>query len=162
MGLFDFFLKKKEWDEERSNKNKERMRLLFSRQVDDSKSYKVVYGFSMDATRGGIVRSKAVYTYTSLIIGYRESDMSIVILKTNPKLESTTEAEYFKRSDIEKAKITMGQYTIYHKGGMMAGYTSFSVIEDNDTTNDGDYLTYCNQEVEATEFEEFWKKYCNA
>lgn len=154
MGFFGFG--KKKWDVEKSDSNKARMRVLFNQAVEDGDSYKVVYGFSLDVRRSNyIVASKVKYEYTSLIIGYRESDMSIVILQTIPELEGASEPEFYKKTDIKKAKIAAGQYTIYHQGGMMAGYTSFSVIEDNDEH----YLVYCDQNTEAKEFELFWKSY---
>ncbi len=155
MGIFNFF-KKKEWDLEKSDANKKKMQELFAASVSDSDTYKVVYGFSLDIKRMKIaVVRKMTYEYASLIIGYRESDMSIVVLQTVPELEGVSEPQYFKKSEIKKAKMTTGQYTIYHQGGIMAGYTQFSVIEDNDE----EYLVYCKQDKEAKEFEEFWKEY---
>ncbi|PIE98646.1 MAG: hypothetical protein CR988_02255 [Treponema sp.] len=155
MGLFGFG--KKEWDEEKSDSNKARMKELFSRTVENSESYTVVYGFGLNVKNSNyIVARKVTYQYTSLIIGYRESDMSVVLLQTTPELEGCSEPEVFKRDEIKKAKVTMGQYTIYHQGGLMAGYTQFSVIEDNNE----DYLVYCHQKEETDKFQQFWKKYC--
>ncbi len=154
MGLFGFG--KKKWDFEKSDANKLRMRELFNGVVEDGDSYDIAYGFSLDIARSNyIVARKVTYEYASLIVGYRESDMSIVLVQTTPELEGCSEADYFKREDIKKAKIAMGQYTLYHKGGMMAGYTQFSVIEDNDEK----YMVYCEQTEEVKKFDAFWKKY---
>ncbi len=155
MGFFGLF--KKKWDEEKSDKNKATMKALFNNAVPESESYQVVYGFGLDIIKSNyIVMRKTTYEYTSLIIGYRESDMSIVILQTTPELEGCSEPQYFKRDEIKKAKITTGEYTIYHQGGMMAGYTQFSVVEENDEN----FLVYCHQVEEAKQFNQFWKDYC--
>ena len=53
-----------------------------------------------------------------------ESDMSIALLQTTPELEGCSEAEIFTRDSIKKAKISTGMYTIYHQGGIMAGYST--------------------------------------
>ncbi len=156
MGLFSGF-KKKTWDEEKSDKNKARMRELFDGAISDSDTYKVVYGYGMNIEKSNyIVMRKTTYEFISLIVGYRESDMSIVILQTTLELEGVSEPKYFKKGDIKKAKIATGQYTIYHKGGLMAGYTQFSVVPEYDEK----YLVYCRQEEEQKEFHEFWKEFC--
>ncbi len=155
MGLFGLF--KKKWDEEKSDQNKARMQELFDETVPESESYQVVYGFGLEIQNSNyIVMRKTTYEYTSLIIGYRRSDMSIVLLQTTPELEGCSEPQYFKRAEIKKAKIATGEYTIYHQGGMMAGYTQFSVIEENDEN----YLVYCHQDEETEQFHQFWKEFC--
>lgn len=155
MGLFNFF-KKKEWDVEKSNANKKKMREIFNTVVENGDSYKVAYGFSLDVSRFKVPMLRTItYEYASLIIGYRESDMSIAVIQTTPQLDEYSAVQIFKKDDIKKAKIAAGQCTIYHKGGLMAGYTSFSVIEDNDE----DYLVYCQQDEEADDFEAFWKEF---
>ncbi len=152
MGLFGFG--KKKWDEEKSDANKAKMRELFNSVVEDGASYQIVYGFGLDVTRSTIiVASKVTYEYASIIVGYREQDMSIVFVQTTPDLDVCSEPMIFKREDIKKAKITTGMYTIYKQGGMMAGYEQFSVIEDNDEN----YLVYCHQKEEADKFHDFWK-----
>ena len=52
--------------------------------------------------------------------------MSIVILQTTPELEGCSDPAYFKKGEIKKAKVVQGGFTIYHKGGIMAGYTPVS------------------------------------
>ncbi len=156
MGIFGSS-KKKTWDENRSNENKDRMKDLFNQSISESDTYKIVYGFGLNIKNSNyIVMRKTTYQYTSLIIGYRKSDMSIVLLQTTPELEGVSEPEYFNKESIKKSKIATGEYTIYHKGGLMAGYTQFSVIAENDEK----YLVYCHQEEEQKEFHEFWKEFC--
>ena len=121
MSLF----RKKKWDIERSEQNKGLIRQLFSQAMPDGDTWKIVYGYGLNIkTSDYIIARKTTYTYTSLIIGYRESDMSIALLQTAPELEGCSEAEIFTRDSIKKAKISTGMYTIYHQGGIMAGYLS--------------------------------------
>ena len=119
MSLF----RKKKWDIERSEQNKGLIRQLFSQAMPDGDTWKIVYGYGLNIkTSDYIIARKTTYTYTSLIIGYRESDMSIALLQTTPELEGCSEAEIFTRDSIKKAKISTGMYTIYHQGGIIAGY----------------------------------------
>lgn len=102
-----------------------------------------------------ILAGKTTYTYTSLIIGYRYSDMSIVLLQTTPELEGCSEPTVFKMDAVKKAKIATGMYTIYHQGGIMAGYTQFAVIPKNDEN----FLAYVYQPEEDEAFSVFFKKF---
>lgn len=155
MGIFDLF-KKKEWDTARSDANKKRMRELFDSAVADGDSYKIVYGYGLNITNSDfIVARKTTYEYTSLIIGYRESDMSIVLVQTVPELDGHSEPEIFKKGEIRKSKMTLGMYTIYHQGGMMAGYTQFATMEGSDEK----YLAYVYQPEEFQDFDVFFKKF---
>ena len=121
MSLF----RKKKWDIERSEQNKGLIRQLFSQAMPDGDTWKIVYGYGLNIkTSDYIIARKTTYTYTSLIIGYRESDMRIALLQTTPELEGCSEAEIFTRDSIKKAKISTGMYTIYHQGGIMAGYST--------------------------------------
>ncbi len=89
MSLF----RKKKWDIERSEQNKGLIRQLFSQAMPDGDTWKIVYGYGLNIkTSDYIIARKTTYTYTSLIIGYRESDMSIALLQTTPELEGCSEA----------------------------------------------------------------------
>ena len=155
MGLFGFG-KKKTWDTEKSDANKKRMRELFNGVVEDGDSWKIVYGYGLEIKNSNyIVARKTTYQYTSLIIGYRESDMSIALVQTIPELEGCSEAEFFNKDSIKKAKIATGMYTIYHQGGMMAGYTQFATLEENDEK----FLAYVYQPDEFKDFDGFFKKF---
>lgn len=155
MGLFGFG-KKKEWDTARSDENKAKMQALFNQAVEDAASYKIVYGYGLNITNTNfIIARKTTYEYTSLIIGYRESDMSIVLVQTVPELDGCSEPTVFKKDGIKKAKMSTGMYTIYHQGGMMAGYTQFATLEGNDEK----YLAYIYQPQEHKDFDEFFKKF---
>ena len=109
MSLF----RKKKRDIERSEQNKGLILQLVSLAMPDCDTWKIVYGYGLNIkTSDYIIARKTTYTYTSLIIGYRESDMSIALLQTTPELEGCSEAEIFARDSIKKAKISTGMYTI--------------------------------------------------
>lgn len=101
MSLF----RKKKWDIERSEQNKGLIRQLFNQAMPDGDTWKIVYGYGLNIkTSDYIIARKTTYTYTSLIIGYRESDMSIALLQTTPELEGCSEAEIFTRDSIKKQR----------------------------------------------------------
>lgn len=110
MGLFG---KKKEWDIAKSDSNKSRLRELFNGVMEDGDSWNILYGYSEDIkTSNYILARKTTYTYTSLIIGYRESDMSIALVQTTPELEGCSEAEIFRKDSIKKSQNHYGK--LYH------------------------------------------------
>ncbi len=151
-----WFGKKKEWDTQKSDANKGRLRELFNGVVEDGDSYSIVYGYGLNIkTSSYILARKTTYTYTSLIIGYRESDMSIALLQTTPELEGCSEAEFFRKDAIKKAKVSTGMYTIYHQGGLMAGYTQFATLAENDEK----FLAYVYQPEEYERFDTFFKNF---
>ena len=154
MGLFS----KKKWDIEKSNANKTAMRTLFNKAVPDGDSYKIVYGYSQSLkSMNFLIVSSETVKVASLIVGYRESDMSIVLAPTVPELDECGEPQFYKNTEIKKAKIVGGEYVIYHQGGMMAGYSQFGVVAEND--DDDEVSAYIYQPDESEEFFAFWKRY---
>lgn len=155
MGLFGFG-KKKQWDIERSNGSKEKIRALFNKALENGDSWKLLYGYSMDISNMNYVLvRKTTYEYASLIIGYNEADMKIAILETTPELDACSEAEIFSRDNIKKTGKRLGEYILYHKGGLMAGYTRFGLAAENDEK----YLAYVYQPEECRDFDEFFKRF---
>ncbi|MEG0469286.1 MAG: hypothetical protein RR531_01780 [Longicatena sp.] len=155
MGLFGIG-KKKEWDLEKSNENKKRMHTLFHQVVEDADTYEILYAYTSDVkTSNYVIARKTTYLYGSLILGYRTSDMSIVLVDTSPELDGCGEPRIYKRSDLKKVKIVQGQFTLYNQGGIMAGYTQFCVANNYDE----DYFAYVEQTEEAAKFDEFWPIY---
>ena len=155
MGLFG--KKKKLWDEARVQENKARMHALFEQVVEDAAGYQLVYAYSSSIkTSNYILARKTTYTYTSLIVGFRESDMSIVILQTTPELEGCSDPAYFKKGEIKKAKVVQGGFTIYIMGGIMAGYTQFYISDEYD---DEKLFAYLHQREEAAQWDLFWPKF---
>ena len=152
MGLFS----KNKWDIEQSNANKAVMRALFNEATPDGDSYKIAYGYSqaLKSMDFLIVRTETV-TVASLIIGYRDSDMSIVLVPTTPELDECGAPQFYKNTEIKKAKIVGGEYVIYKQGGIMAGYVQFGVVAENDD----EVSAYVYQPDESEEFFSFWKRY---
>lgn len=152
------FFKKKTMDEERSNQEKAKMRQLFDATVQDHEGYDIVYGFSTTIKRMNyVLASKVTTTYTSLIIGFRESDMSIVLLQTTPDLAGCSDPTIFRPEDLKKVKFNGNNaaYVLYHAGGIMAGYTEFSVMYLND---DRELLAYISQMDEFNKWDAFFTK----
>ena len=155
-GNVGLFGKKKEWDIPRSDANKKRLRELFNGVLPDGDSWDIVYGYGLNIKNSNyILLRKTTYEYTSLIIGYRDSDMSIALVQTTPELEGCSEAEIFKKDAIKKAKIATGMYTIYHQGGWLAGYTQFAALSENEEK----YLVYVYQPEESDKFADFFKRF---
>ena len=159
MGLFS---KKNKWDIEKSDANKAAMRALFNETVPDGDSYKIAYGYSQSLkSMDFLIVSRETVTIASLIIGYRDSDMSIVLAPTIPELDECGEPQYYKNTEIKKTKIVGGEYVIYHQGGMMAGYSQFGVVAENGHEDDDeeDVSAYIYQPDESEDFSAFWKRY---
>lgn len=157
MGLFG--IKMKAMDATISDANKEKMKQLFHQVVQDNEGYEVIYGYSESIkTSNYILAKKTTYTYTSLIIGFRSSDNSIVMLQTTPELDGCSDPEMFSPANLKKAKIVQGFFTLYHEGGIMAKYTQFAVTGQND----GNYLAYIDQTEEMDKWDAFWVPFVKA
>ena len=75
MGLFNLFGGKKtvELDKVKSDENKNRMREIFDKQVDNGSEYKIVYAYSEDIGGANFAVLRTVsYKYRSFILGYKE------------------------------------------------------------------------------------------
>ena len=152
MGLFGLFSKKV--DTAKSDANKASMRKLFDQVVPDGGQYKLVYGFSQDITKSNyIIARKTTYTYTSLIIGYRADDPTVVILQTDPALSGCSDPVTYRRADIHKAyrsRMTGDSLVIYPD---KKGYFQFYTYP---LTDDESLYVYMDQEQEDKEFTEFF------
>ena len=154
MGLFGLFSKKV--DTAKSDGNKATMRKLFNQVVPDGDSYQLVYGFSQDIKQSHyIIARKTTYTYTSLIIGYKENDPTVVIVQTDPELSGCGDPDIYRRSEIHKAyrsRMTGDSLVIYPN---KKGYFQFYVSPIND---DDSLYAYIMQEQEEKAFTEFFLK----
>lgn len=129
---------------------------MFKQVVEDSEGYKVVYAYTSEVkTTNYVLARKTTYLYGSYILGYRQSDMSIVLIQTSPDLDGCGEPVIFKKGEIKKAKNVQGPYCIYHAGGMMAGYTQFYLMDEFDD----DYFAYIYQPGTIMDFEDFWNEF---
>lgn len=152
MGLF----KKKEWDLEKSDNNKKRLRELFNGVVENGDSWEILFGHNEEVqTSNYIIVRKTTYTYVNYIIGYNKEDMSIAMIETTPELNGCGEPKIFKKDSIKKARKQFGAYTIFHQGGFFAGFTSFHVNE----SYDDEHLVYVYQKEELEKFQEFFKEF---
>ncbi|MEG0365907.1 MAG: hypothetical protein RR585_03665 [Coprobacillus sp.] len=152
------FLKKKEIDEERSNENKAKMNALFQQVVEDADTYQVVYGFTSDVKKSNyVLATKTTFSYGSLIIGYRESDMTIVMLDTIPDFSGCGDAKYYRKSEIKKASFnnTKAKHVIQLAGGLFGEKFEFAVMD----MNDYEHLAYIHQTDEFYIWYEFWQKF---
>lgn len=103
MGLFGFG-KKKEWDMARVEEVRQKMRTLFNGVVEDGDTWKIAGGYALEIKNSNyIIARKTTYQYTSLIIGYRESDKAVALVQTTPELEGCSEADIFRPDTIKKA-----------------------------------------------------------
>lgn len=157
MGLFG----KKKWDTEKDAINKAKMHALFKKAVPDHEGYHVIYVYNEDVKNMNyVVLRSTTYTYKSIALGFRESDMSIVMVDTVPEFDAYGEIKKFTPADLKKAKREMnGEYYLYKKGGIMAGYEAFAFA---DIYDDEKILAYMSQKEELDKFEAFWKKFCAA
>lgn len=154
MGLFK--KKKKEWDTVKSNENKNKMKILFNKAVKDHEGYKLLYAYNEDVKNMNyVIVRKITYTYKSIILGYRESDMSIVLVSTTPEFDDYAEPEVYTRDNVKKTKNAFG-HVIYKKGGFMAGYVQFIV---DDYYDNEEVFPYINQENEIEGWKNFWKEF---
>lgn len=158
MGLFGFG---KKWDEEKDRSSKSKMRALFDKAVEDGSTYQIVYAFNVDVSNMNyVVARKTTYTYKSIIIGFRESDMSLIMLDTVPEFDLYAEPKKYTPDNLKKVKKNFsGEYCLYKEGGMMADYDIFSVAEIYD---DEELFAYLKQTEELKEFDEFWKHFTKA
>jgi len=155
MGLFG---KKKEWDTARSDAGKAAMREIFNKAVPDGETYQIGYGYSQEVRMMNyIVVRTSTTTIQSLVIGWRESDMSIVIVATTPEFDNYAEPEFYRKSEIKKAKLAGPQreYYIVPAEKRKPPYALFGLYAEYDE----DYFAYIWQQDEWEAFGQFWKQY---
>lgn len=153
MGLFGLG-KKKQWDIEKSDANRAKIRALFQKVVPDADTYdEVVYAYTSDVkTSNYIVARKTTYLYGSLILAFRTSDLTLVLIDTSPELEGCGDPKFYRPSELKKAKLVQAEFCLYHKGGIMAGYDKFSLADEYDE----DYFAYIHQSDACAKFDIFW------
>ena len=156
MGLFNLFGGKKtvELDNVKSNENKNRMREIFDKQVDNGSEYKIVYAYSEDISGANFVVLRTVsYKYRSFILGYKEDDLSLVFLEVSPDLNQVGEALLYKPQDVK------------YGSSFKKEFFNFFVPETiDDIVNhdwyDEDTFTYIDQREVHGIWVDFWNKFC--
>ena len=97
MGLFNHLFKGPQVDMEKSNANARKMRELFNSKVENGDDYKIIFGYSEDVGRfnyGFVHGSKT--KIGNLIVGWKEEDVTIVVVPTIPDLSECGEPTYYR------------------------------------------------------------------
>ena len=170
MGLFNLFGGKKtvELDKVKSDENKNRMREIFDRQVDNGSEYKIVYAYSEDIGGANFVVLRTVsYKYRSFILGYKEDNLSLVFLEVSPDLNQVGETLIYKPHDVKKTNFTkmVGAYYLQYGSSFKKEFFNFFVPETiDDLVNhdwyDEDTFTYIDQREVHGSWVDFWNRFC--
>lgn len=170
MGLFNLFGGKKtvELDKVKSDENKNRMREIFDRQVDNGSEYKIVYAYSEDIGGANFVVLRTVsYKYRSFILGYKEDNLSLVFLEVSPDLNRVGETLIYKPHDVKKTNFTkmVGAYYLQYGSSFKKEFFNFFVPETiDDLVNhdwyDEDTFTYIDQREVHGSWVDFWNRFC--
>lgn len=156
MGLFNHLFKGPQVDMEKSNANARKMRELFNSRVENGDDYKIIFGYSEDVGRfnyGFVHGSKT--KIGNLIVGWKEEDVTIVVVPTIPDLSECGEPTYYRRNEILKAyrnKYPTDAFIIY------PDKKSYIGINANDWLDDEKLYVYVSQEKELEEFTDFFKQ----
>lgn len=135
----------------------EKMHELFKREVENAEEYTLVYGLIEDVKVSNyIIFKKRTYTYTNLVIGYKNgNDQEIVFIKTTPEFDTVTEKLAYRRADIKKAyKIPMVNTLCVYKD--KKDYIQFEVKPNYKKT---DYNPEVSQSEECNAFKSFFETF---
>lgn len=156
MGLFNHLFKGPQVDMEKSNANARKMRELFNSRVENGDDYKVIFGYSEDVGRfnyGFVHGSKT--KIGNLIVGWKEEDVTIVVVPTIPDLSECGEPTYYRRNEILKAyrnKYPTDAFIIYPDKKSYIGINAYDWLDDEKL------YVYVSQEKELEEFTDFFKQ----
>ncbi len=154
MGLFNLFGGKKtvELDKVKSDENRNRMREIFDRQVDNGSEYKIVYAYSEDIGGANFVK---------------EDNLSLVFLEVSPDLNQVGETLIYKPQDVKKTNFTkmVGAYYLQYGSSFKKEFFNFFVPETiDDLVNhdwyDEDTFTYIDQREVHGSWVDFWNRFC--
>lgn len=154
-------------DTEKSDDNKRRMRNIFNSKVKDGDQYKLIFGYSENIGETNFsVLSTVAYKYRNFIIGYRESDLTLVLIEIEPDLNEsgdpiTLKSEDLKRADFDQEK---GSYYIQYGSTFRKHFFDIFVPKTVDEINNQDYFDqdtflYIDQSAEHDSWVSFWDKY---
>ena len=134
MGLFNHLFKGPQVDMEKSNANARKMRELFNSRVENGDDYKIIFGYSEDVGRfnyGFVHGSKT--KIGNLIVGWKEEDVTIVVVPTIPDLSECGEPTYYRRNEILKAyrnKYPTDAFIIYPDKKSYIGINAYDWLDD--------------------------------
>ena len=156
MGLFNHLFKGPQVDMEKSNANARKMRELFNSKVENGDDYKIIFGYSEDVGRfnyGFVHGSKT--KIGNLIVGWKEEDVTIVVVPTIPDLSECGEPTYYRRNEILKAyrnKYPTDAFIIYPDKKSYIGINAYDWLDDEKL------YVYVSQEKALEEFTDFFKQ----
>ena len=104
MGFFGRLFKGPQVDMEKSSANAKKMRVLFNQAVEQGDDYRLIFGYTEDVARfnyGFVHGSKT--KIGNLIVGWNESQETIVVVPTVPDLSGCGDPTFYRRSEILKA-----------------------------------------------------------
>ena len=155
MGFFKKLFKGPEIDQAKSDANAGKMRLLFDQVVENGANYRLIFGYTEDVSRFnyGFVHGSRT-KIGNLIVGWNETDLTIVVVPTVPDLSGCGEPTYYRRGEILKAyrnKYPTDAFVIYpDKRGYIA-------INAYDWLEDESLYVYVYQEKELADFTDFFQ-----
>lgn len=154
MGFFSKFFKGPEVDQEKSDANAKRMRILFNQAVDNGDNYRLIFGYTEDVSRfnyGFVHGSKT--KIGNLIVGWNEGEETIVVVPTVPDLSGCGEPTCYRRADILKAyrnKYPTDAFIIYPDKKSYIGINAYDWLDDEKL------YVYVSQEKELADFTDFF------
>ena len=143
-------LHRKRFDKEKNIETKNKMQKLFSKEIKKASDYKLLYGYNVSEYHTTKKHEK-VLKYQNYVLGYRESDMSIIILETTKEFDGCIKKYAFNRQDLLKTIYKSGPDYYFFELPKEDIY--FYLIPEN---KDEDIFAYINQEDEIYDFKEFF------
>lgn len=145
------FFKKRKFRKQKKQETNDKMKDLFEKKVKDNEDYKLLYAYTEILEPDG-------YDYQSKIVGYRESDMSIIIIDTDKDFKKSSHIHKFIKGEFEKASYSKGDdlYMI-QKTNSKSDKITFTIVLKN--YEDEDLLAITEQEIEKEEFYDFFMEF---
>ena len=147
------FFKRKKIKLEKIEITKNKMRELFKNNVDNYEEYNLVYAYDRDFNT-----DINDYIYRSLILGYNEEAMNLIIIETDKDIESVYNKIKLSKKDFTKAiyNKNLDEYVIY-LNNKKTNKIEFSLINENYI--DIDILAFIEQASEIEDFKDFFMEF---
>ena len=147
------FFKRKKIKLEKIEITKNKMRELFKNNVDNHEEYNLVYAYDRDFNT-----DINDYIYRSLILGYNEEAMNLIIIETDKDIESVYNKIKLSKKDFTKAiyNKNLDEYVIY-LNNKKTNKIEFSLINENYI--DIDILAFIEQASEIEDFKDFFMEF---
>ena len=134
MGFFSKLFRGPQPDMEKSNANRQKIRELFDRAVENGSSYRLIVGYTEDVSRfnyGFVHGSKT--EIGNLIVGWNEAAQTIAVLPTVSDLSGYGNAAYYRQDEIYKAyrnKYPTDAFIIYPDRSSYIGINAYEWLDD--------------------------------